>query len=144
MKSFRFPLEKVLEWRRTQLEMEEAEYRRRLAVVAELDRRRAEVEASRESAERQIRCWNPVAGGELDALGGFRLHVKRQEAELAATRSEGQKHAERQRTLMLEARRRVLLLERFEERRLQEWREARDRELEELASESYLAKWRRL
>ena len=44
---------------------------------------------------------------------------------------------------MLEARRRCRLLERLKERRLAEWTTARDRELDELASESYLAKWNR-
>jgi hypothetical protein len=42
---------------------------------------------------------------------------------------------------MLEARRRFRLLERLKERRHEDWRLARDRELEELASESYLARW---
>jgi hypothetical protein len=44
---------------------------------------------------------------------------------------------------MLEARRRLRLLERLKDRRMAEWRAARDKELEELASESYLAKWQR-
>jgi hypothetical protein len=42
---------------------------------------------------------------------------------------------------MLEARRRCRLLERLKERRLAEWTSARDRELEEVASESFLARW---
>jgi hypothetical protein len=43
----------------------------------------------------------------------------------------------------LEARRRCRLLERLRERRWTEWQLARDRELEELASDSYLAQWNR-
>jgi hypothetical protein len=35
------------------------------------------------------------------------------------------------------------LLERLKERRLAEWTWARDRELEEVASESYLSRWAR-
>ena len=46
MKSFQFPLEKALELRRTQLELEEAKHKRQLAAVAAIDRRRAEVDAS--------------------------------------------------------------------------------------------------
>jgi hypothetical protein len=42
---------------------------------------------------------------------------------------------------LLEARRRCRLLERLRERRWTEWQQARDRELEELASDSYLARW---
>ena len=45
------------------------------------------------------------------------------------------------RSAMLEARRRFRLLERLKQRRLEDWRLAGDKELEELASESYLARW---
>ena len=44
---------------------------------------------------------------------------------------------------MLEARRRCSLLERLKERRLAEWTHERDRELDEIAAESYLARWSR-
>jgi hypothetical protein len=47
------------------------------------------------------------------------------------------------RSVMLEARRRFRLLERLKERRLAEWRLALDKDLQELASESYLAGWAR-
>jgi hypothetical protein len=141
MTAFRFPLEKVLEWRRTQLELEEIQYRRQIAALAELDRQRAEIDEAGKTAERQVREWNPLAGGELEALGAFRLHVKRKEQEMVAPRNECRKQLERQHALMLDARRRLRLLERLKERRLAEWRYARDKELEELASESYLAMW---
>jgi hypothetical protein len=44
---------------------------------------------------------------------------------------------------MLEARRRCRLLERLKEHRLTEWTAERDREVEEIAAESYLARWSR-
>jgi hypothetical protein len=53
-----------------------------------------------------------------------------------------QKLAEQQK-LMLEARRRCRLLERLKERRFTEWTATRDREVEEIAAESYLARWGR-
>lgn len=143
MTAFKFPLQKVLEWRKTQLELEEIQYRRRVAALAELDRQRAELEEAGKTAERQVREWNPLAGGELEALGDFRLHVKRKQQEMVAPRDECRKQLERQQARMLEARRRLRLLERLKERRLAEWRSARDKELEDLASESYLAMWHR-
>jgi len=143
MTAFHFRLQKVLEWRRAQLELEEIQYRRQLAALAELDRRQAEIAEAGSAAERQVRAWNPLAGGELEALGDFRLHVKQQERELAASRIERRQQLERQHRLLLEARRRLRLLERLQQRRWLEWRSARDKELEDLASESYLAKWNR-
>ena len=47
-----------------------------------------------------------------------------------------------QQKIMLEACRRSRLLERLKERRLVEWRGACDREVDELAAESFLAKWK--
>jgi hypothetical protein len=56
---------------------------------------------------------------------------------------ECQKTFETQQSIMLEARRRCRLLERLKDRRLADWTSARDHELDELASESFLAKWAR-
>ena len=141
MTSFRFRLQRVLELRRTQLEVEEARYQQRTAELAALDRTRAEVEASGIRAEIQVREWSPVAGHELAALDRFRLHVKAREADLVVQRMACVRKVDEQRRLMLEARRRMRLLERLRERRLAEWQAGSDRELEELAAESYLAKW---
>jgi hypothetical protein len=143
MKSFQFPLAKALEWRRVQLELEEARYKQLLSDLAGLDRRRAEIEASGIHAEMQLRGWNPVVAGDLTALGNFRLRVKSQETEIARLRVESAKKLGEQQKVMLEARRRCSLLERLKERRLAEWTKDRDRELDEIAAESYLARWAR-
>ena len=143
MTSFRFPLQKALDWRRTQLELEEARFKQRAAAMADLDRERAEIEASGIRAEFAVRHWQPLAGLDLAALGSFRLQVKQREVQLATRRADCQRELDARQAAMLEARRRCRLLERLKERRLAEWQSARDRELEELASESYLALWNR-
>jgi hypothetical protein len=143
MKTFQFPLEKALDWRRVQLELEEARYKQQVASLAGLDRRRAEVEASGIRAEIQVREWSPIAAGDLSALGNFRLHVKAEESKIARSRSEAAQKLAEQQKCMLEARRRCRLLERLKERRLAEWTAGRDRELDEIAAESYLARWSR-
>jgi len=143
MNAFRFPLQKVLEWRRLQLELEEMQLRRKAALLAGMDRQSAELDESGRTAERQVREWNPLASGELEALGGFRLHVKRKQQEMLVSREECRQQLDRQQSVVLEARRRLRLLEKLKERRLAEWRAAEKKELEELASESYLAKWSR-
>ena len=139
MKSFHFPLEKALEWRRRQLELEESRVRRQVAALAELDRTRAELEATAIRAEVQVQAWMPLAGQDLASWARFREYVDRQERALAVRRAAGQHQLEEQRKVMLEARRRCRLLERLRERRLAEWRAASDRELEQFAAECYLA-----
>ena len=139
VKSFRFPLDKVLDWRRTQLELEESNFKRERAAVVQLDRLRAEWEASGIKAEVQVRQWSPVTSEDLAALGAFRRRVKTQEAEIATRRAERLKALAVREAAMMEARRRCRLLEKLKERRWDEWRAGESREIEELASESYLA-----
>jgi hypothetical protein len=143
MTSFRFPLEKVLSWRRTQLEIEQARYRQKVAAVSALDHARAELEASGIQAEVQVRGWNRVAGADLAALGGFRRAIRVKEEQVAKRRAESAQAADAQLKLMLEAQRRCRLLERLKERRQTEWNAANERDLEQLATESYLARFTR-
>jgi hypothetical protein len=138
---FRFPLERVLEWRRKQLELEEAKFRQAVAAVAAVDRARAELTTEAAGAESAVRGWEQVGGSDLGALAEYRAHVRSEETRLAARRAECSRAAAAQEAAMLEARRRCRLLERLRERRLAEWKAASDREMEEIAAESYLAQW---
>ncbi len=139
MKPFRFPLEKALEWRRQQLEMEESRFKQKLGALAELDRSRAELEASAIRAELEIRTRSDISGQDLSALAAFRAHLQKKEHTLAVRRAECQHQADVQHQAMLEARRRCRLLERLRERRFAEWRTAAEREVEQLAADSHLA-----
>ncbi len=141
MGPFRFPLQKVLEWRQTQLEIEESRFRQASAAVAELDRAGAALEAAALGAEMEVRQRGSLAGRDLQALGAFRLQARKRQQEVAVRRAESQRKLAERQAAMLEARRRCRLLERLRERRLAEWTAQRDRELEALASESFLARW---
>jgi len=141
MKSFHFALERVLEWRRSELDLAEARFREQMAVLAGIEREQAEMEAAGIRAEIQVRQWRPVSGSDLAALAGFRLQTKAHEKTLSARRTECARELAGRQTTMLEARRRLRLLERLKERRLAEWRAVCDRDLEEQAAELYLARF---
>jgi flagellar export protein FliJ len=143
MQAFRFPLQRVLDLRNTQLEMEEVKLKQLMAAVADLDRRRMEIENAGRSAELEVREWRPVTGGDLAALGRYRMAVAQQEQNLDRQRVQAQQRVAEQHKVIQEARRRCRLLDRLKEKRLTEWETARDRELEEMAAESYLAQWNR-
>ena len=81
MTPFRFRLEKVLAWRRMQLELEEIKFKQASAAVLELDRARAALENEARGTEFQVRDWNPLAGSDLAALGGFRQHAEKRKKE---------------------------------------------------------------
>lgn len=141
MSAFRFSLEKALEWRRKQLELEETRFKQCVAALATLDGQRAELEAAAIRAELEVRGSSVIAGCDLEALGRFRRAVQDREAALELRRADSRTKMESQQTVMMAARRRCRLLERLRERRLAEWTAVRDKELEELAAESYLARW---
>ena len=139
MKAFHFSLERALNWRRVQMEIEENQLKQRAAAVAAVDRARAELEAEGVRAELQVRAWTPLTGSDLSALAGLRLHIRSEETRLAGVRAECLRKLEAQHQVLLEARRRCRLLERLKERRFAEWRLASDKEVEQLAAESHLA-----
>jgi flagellar export protein FliJ len=139
MSVFRFRLAKVLEWRRTELTLAETRFRRQAATLAALDGTRAALDASAIRAEMLVRDSPRIEGADLAALDVFRRHVARRRAALAASRAQAQQELDRLQSAMLEARRRFRLLERLRDRRFAEWKEAEDRELDQLASDSHLA-----
>jgi len=83
MTSFRFPLKRILDWRRPQLELEETRYKEQSAELAALDHARAEMRASEIRAEMAVREWNPVVGEELVASSAFQQPVKKRETQIA-------------------------------------------------------------
>jgi flagellar export protein FliJ len=140
MTAFRFRLEKVLQWRRKQLDLEEAKYQQRVREIAELEAERSSMEAAGIGAETQVRAWSPVTGSDLAALASYRKYVAVQEQQVDVRCADARKRAEEQQKAMFEARRRCQLLERLRERRMAEWQTAADKELEQLAAESHLAR----
>ena len=143
MKAFQFPLERALDWRRTQLEVAEARVQQQLGALTAIDNARVDLGAMGQRAELEVRQFSGLEGGDLSALGEYRLNLKVRARQLAAQRVECQKELAARQTAMLEARRRCRLLERLKARRLSEWQSAADRELDELAADSYLAQWAR-
>jgi hypothetical protein len=141
MNAFRFPLERVLAWRRTQLEVEENRYLQELAALAALQDRMAGLATAGESAETAVRTWNPVAGLELESLGRYRLHLKAEAFRLKMDEDEARRRVAFRQASMLEARRRLRLLENLKARQYAAWKADCDRELEQIAAESYLSRW---
>ncbi len=118
MNTFRFKLQKVLDWRRTQLDLEEARFKQQLAA------RRGAGPRTRRTGGRRHPRGGP--GAPVEAGGGprcdrtRRLPPARQGAgtgDLPSRRAKSQTALDAQEAAMLEARRRCRLLERLKERR---------------------------
>jgi flagellar biosynthesis chaperone FliJ len=141
MKSFRFRLEKVLEWYTRQYELEERRLAVCLAAVEETKQAIAALLAERVSIERDLLARKAIPAQEFAALGLYRLGVRKREIDLNDVRGRREAEADAQRAKVQAAKRRVSLLEKLRERRLAEYSYAETRELEELASDAFFAKW---
>jgi hypothetical protein len=143
MRNFRFSLEKVLSWRGTELRAEEARLTALFAERARLDAARAGIRAASERAANRMFQAEAVDGIELESLQGYRRRMERELIALDRRRAQSAEEILKQRARVVDAHRRVRLLEKLKDRRLGEWRLAWQRENENLASESFLARWHR-
>ncbi|MCL4783224.1 MAG: hypothetical protein KJZ70_09340 [Bryobacterales bacterium] len=140
MKSFRFPLEKVLAFRKRQWEAEAAVLEALIANRAHLESERQRVEESMDEAGNQLASAAWVSS---ESVAEFRLaHASSRAAvrEIAAQlTSLHAKIAEQQRAF-LQARRNYELVARLREKRYAEWLRDVNRQEEADATESYLGR----
>jgi len=122
MKIFRFRLDRVLDWRRTELEMEENRLKRLHAALAAIDRERAGLVSACDEASRSVLARATMSGADLQLLSGYRAAVKLQCARLDGKRREREQETAAQQEKLLAARRRMRLLENLKDRRMAEWK----------------------
>lgn len=145
MKRFVFPLERVLEWRRIRVEMEQDQLERLLSEHRRLEEAAAELaaalEESRGALSRQAAARGAIEAAELAALEEFAAGARIQQEILRRRQAELAGRMQAQRTRLAAARRDQRLLEKLRERARAAWELEYARELEKLASELYLARW---
>ena len=141
MKAFRFRLEKVLAWRRTELEVEQYRTRQLALELEETERARAQLAVDRTAAERAVVGAASIDGAELASHAAYMARLSRKAQELQRQRAEQEQRLTEQHKRLMEARRRFRLLERLKARRQEEWLVEFNRELEDFAAESHLARW---
>ena len=141
MKSFRFPLERVLMWRRTQIDLEEQRLKALAAEGQRIEREKAELEQSGAEARQRVQGMKSAAGEDLNALALFLGHVERAGRVLQNRREECRRRQAEQQRRFLEARRAYRVLELLREKRFSEWEYEGNRELEAMVSETYLSQW---
>ncbi len=142
MRRFQFRLESVLDWRTVELDLEKSKLEQVFA-----ERRRLDEQArALEDRHRETSQWitaKTLDGQQLAAVTYHRHYLEREAARLAGQQADCEKRIAAQQKRVVEAERKVRLLERLKERRLAEWAFDFNRDLEALASETFLAKWAR-
>jgi hypothetical protein len=143
MKAFEFRLRRALDLRKTQLELEENTLRQLAGKLEELALAAVKLDLVKERAEVAVRQAAVVEAADLWALSAYRQRIMAELRELALRREAAERQVAGQRQKVLEAQRRVRLLEKLEQRRHAEWSREADREMESLAAESFLTMWNR-
>jgi flagellar FliJ protein len=142
MKPFRFALQRILEFRASRVEEEERKLAALQEELAGLDHAIEQVEQSREQSARSMAAAEQAKGEDLRALTHFYSRLDRERAALDEKKSSCAQRLARQRQSYTEARREHRLLEKLREKQMAEWtREAR-REVDKVAGELYLARWK--
>ena len=140
MKAFEFPLQRILEYRRQQAGVEQTRLEALLRDAREVGEQIASLASQKTQVRDEIRGGNLTAGHELAAVSRFEDFLGRNILQLQKRKTEIEVLSQKQRQAVLEAQRKVKLLERLRDRRMQDWTSACDRELEEVAAESHLAR----
>ena len=143
MKIFRFPLQRVLEWRALQLRVEEeklAGLQQQLASLLEL---REKLAAARNRSQSHVFSSGAAAGSELQSWALYQARLAKQQELLKTQLVQCEKLITEQRQRLLKARTDHRVLENLKERRWKQWVYLNDREVEGTAAEVYLAKWGR-
>ncbi len=143
MKTFRFPLQRVLEWRALQLRVEEeklAGLQQHLASLLQLGEKLA---AERNRSQAQLFSSGTAVGSDLQSWALYQARLVKQQEILKIQLAQCEKLTLEQRQRLLKARTDHRVLEKLKERRWRQWVYLNDRELEDTAAEVYLSKWSR-
>ena len=143
MARFHFPLEKVLRWRAVQLAAEELKLKRLLQEQFRLQTLGAELGVEKTRLLSSLEKFADLRGQDLHAAGAYSVLLNRHAEKIAQQLARCEKDLGVRKKKYQLAQQRVQLLEELKKRKLADWRAEEVRELETLASESYLAAWNR-
>ena len=144
MKRFEFRLDRVREWRKTQVDLEAARLERLFGEKHRLEEAAAELRRKVQAEEKKLAtamaAGEKVDGRQFSRLDDFRLHAKQEQYALANRREQLLARIDEQRRRLVEAQRNAKLLDRLKEKARDTWEKEYSKELEELAAELHLAR----
>ena len=118
--------------------------RRRLSAELEkTSQARQRLKADWRSAVVRVRQQHRTSGIELGDLAAYESFVLRRDRALSEQQSKYESRLAEQWTVYSEARRQTRLLERLRERRLKEWMQESEKQLEAVGSDAFLSQFKR-
>jgi flagellar protein FliJ len=143
MKTFRFPLQRVLEWRALQLRVEEEKLAGLQQQLASLLQMREKLAAERNRSQSALFASGVAPGSDLQTWALYQARLVKQQELVKTQLLQCERLTLEQRQRLLKARTDHRVLERLKERRWRQWIYLNDRETEDTAAEVYLSKWNR-
>jgi hypothetical protein len=141
MSGFRFSLDRVLSWRQTQLTLAEADFERSRSSLQSIEAEIADLFRRDRAMTESLRTAQSLSASGMADLRSFREWVIREEKTLRSRFEQCRTRTEMLSTIVTETRRKVRLMERLKERRLEIHDIAFNRELEQMAAESVISAW---
>jgi flagellar export protein FliJ len=143
MTTFRFRLQRVLDFRRVQFQVTQAEYQRASARLHGIQAQQAALAARKLETRKAFSNLPEVAGQDLASLPGWYNWTVRANDYLSQIERAAMKDLQTGRDAMLHAQQKVRLMEKLFDKRHGEWQAAFDREMEELAADSTNSRYAR-
>ena len=143
MKTFQFPLQRVLEYRELQMRTEEEKLSTIQNQLAEVLHRENALTAAQLNAEMNLLGRPVVEATEFRALSAFQLRIRSEKVSLVTARKTLETQIAEQRKRLLKARKDCKILQNLKDRRKKAWTYLSDREIENIAAESYISNWAR-
>lgn len=141
MRKFRFPLQRLLNYRRSRLAGEQARLDQLLAEQFRLEERRAALEREDRLVGESMRRLPVLTSEQLAAVAAFRRYAAAELSRLASESALAASRVAAQREAVLGARREVEVLEKLREKRHEHWRQELDQETERQTAELVVARW---
>ena len=141
MKPFRFRLQRVLDFRRTQFQLAENDYRRAQAAVLNIRERQATLSARNKETLNYFSQLPAAMGYDLEHLPDWYRWTTTEAERLTRLEAQAVTEVENRRRALIEAQRKIRLLEHLRDRRLGQWQSAFDKELEALAADSIASRY---
>lgn len=138
MKKFTFRLERVLEYRKLQADIEEGKLARLRRESEALATRQAELDSAWKmaqaaaSAQPEERVW----------LSAYRRDYEHRRAKLTLERTRKNQELAAQQAVWVAAKQRAEVLAKVKAKQYQEWERGFQKELDDLAMDSFLARWK--
>jgi flagellar export protein FliJ len=136
MTAFRFRLQRVLDFRRMQFQLAEADCHQAEVKLHAIQAQSVALAAAKSETRNSVAQVHNISGRDLAPLTGWYRWTEGEKRRLTNLENGAAQELQKRRAALVEAQRKVRLLEKLHDGRRTQWQSDFDREIEELAADS--------